>query len=54
MLANRIDNIQSDVCHAISIWAKKAYFDGSMANLRLPPRRQVNKVDLDEDLCVAS
>jgi hypothetical protein len=53
-LARRIENIQSDLCHAISIWAKKADLDGSMANLRLPPRPQINKVDLDEDLCVAS
>jgi hypothetical protein len=56
-LTKRIEEMQPDISAVTSTWAKKASADGSVANLRLPPRSQVIQVievDLDEDLCVAS
>ncbi|MBD1928352.1 hypothetical protein H6F74_19175 [Trichocoleus sp. FACHB-90] len=53
-LAGRIEEIQSDIKAAISTWAKKANADESVANLKQPPRRKVNKAeDREEDLLSA-
>lgn len=49
-LEKRIQEIEPDILAVANTWAKKADTDGSVAKLRLPPRRQVKKVDLDEDL----
>jgi hypothetical protein len=53
-LAERIEGIQSFINMAIDSWAKKANLDCSVAKLRLPPRRQICQIDMDEDLCIAS
>lgn len=45
-----IKEVLSAVVSTIDNWAKKANSDGSIAKLRVP-RRQVNPVDMDEDLC---
>jgi hypothetical protein len=53
-LVGRIEEIQSDINAAISTWAKKANADESVANLKKPPRRKVNKAeDREEDLLSA-
>jgi hypothetical protein len=49
-LKQQIKEIQPAVVSAIGNWASKANIDGSVAKLRLP-HRQVNPVDMDEDLC---
>ena len=49
-LKQLIIEIQPAVISTIGNWAKKANSDGSVAKLRLP-RRQMNPVDMDEDLC---
>ena len=49
-LKQLIIEMQPTVISTIGNWAKKANSDGSVANLRLP-RRQMNPVDMDEDLC---
>ena len=49
-LKQLIIEMQPTVISTIGHWAKKANSDGSVANLRLP-RRQMNPVDMDEDLC---
>jgi hypothetical protein len=49
-LKQLIQEIQPALVSAIGNWANKANIDGSVANLRLP-RRQVQPVDMDEDLC---
>jgi hypothetical protein len=49
-LKQQIQEIQPAVVSAIGNWANKANIDGSIAKLRLP-RRHVNPVDMDEDLC---
>jgi hypothetical protein len=45
-----IKEVLSAVVSTIGNWAKKANSDGSIAKLRVP-RRQVNPVNMDEDLC---
>lgn len=49
-LKQLIIEMQPTVISTIGNWAKKANSDESVANLRLP-RRQMNPVDMDEDLC---
>lgn len=49
-LKKRVQEIEPDILAVANTWAKKANTDGTVAKLRLPPRRQVKKVDLDEDL----
>jgi hypothetical protein len=49
-LATRIGQMEPDIHAVISAWAKKANTDGNLGSLRLPPRRQVKNVDLNEDL----
>ena len=49
-LKQRIIEIQPAVISTIGNWAKKANSDGSVANLRRP-RRQMNPIDMNEDLC---
>lgn len=44
-LAGRIEEIQPDINATISTWAKRANADESVANLKLPPRRKVNKAE---------
>ncbi len=53
-LTKRIEETEPDIRTVISAWAEKANADKGLANLRLPPRRQLDQVDLDEDLCIAS
>ena len=50
-LEGRINKMQPDVMTGINALAKKASIDGSVEKLRLPNRRQVTKIDMDEDLC---
>lgn len=50
VLTNRIEQSESDIKAGITNWAKQANRDGSVAKLRLPNRRQVNTIDMDEDL----
>jgi hypothetical protein len=52
-LKKLIQEMQPAVVSEIDNWAKKANRDGSVAKLRLPTRRQVTQVDMDEDLCLA-
>ncbi len=49
-LKQQIREMQPAVASAIDNWAKKANSDGSIAKLRVP-RRPVNPVNMDEDLC---
>jgi hypothetical protein len=49
-LKQLIIEMQPAVISTIGNWANKANIDGSLAKLRVP-RRQVNPVDMDEDLC---
>jgi hypothetical protein len=49
-LKQLIQEMQPAIVSAIGNWANKANIDGSVAKLRLP-RRQMNPVDMDEDLC---
>jgi hypothetical protein len=49
-LKERIEEIQPDILAVANKWAKRANADGSVAKLRLPCRRQVKEVDMDEDL----
>jgi hypothetical protein len=45
-----IKEVLSAVVSTINNWATKANLDGSVSKLRVP-RRQMNPVDMDEDLC---
>jgi hypothetical protein len=53
-LTRRIGEIQPDIDSVLEKWAKRANLDGHVKKLRLPLRPKMDKVDLDEDLCVAS
>ena len=49
-LERKINEIQPEVMSVISNWAKKAITDKNLEKLRLPHRRQVIAIDMDEDL----
>ena len=50
-LEGRIKEVHPDVMSIIPIWVKKAVIDKSVANLRMPSRRQLKTIDMDENLC---
>ena len=50
-LEGRMKELHPDVISIISAWAKKAVGDKSFAKLRRPTRRQINTIDMDENLC---
>jgi hypothetical protein len=50
-LEERIKKLQPDVMSTILLWAKKAVINNSVAKLRIPKRRLVSPIDMDENLC---
>jgi hypothetical protein len=50
-LEGRIKELHPNVISIIPAWAKKAASDKSVAGLRIPTRRQINTIDMDENLC---
>lgn len=50
-LERRIKELYPDVMSIIPAWAKKAVSDKSFAKLRIPSRRRINTIDMDENLC---
>ncbi|MCY7331683.1 MAG: hypothetical protein LH649_03280 [Pseudanabaena sp. CAN_BIN31] len=50
-LEGRIKEIMPEVATIITDWAKKAIIDRTVEKLRLPTRRRLNTIDMDENLC---
>ncbi|MDY6783696.1 MAG: hypothetical protein SW833_14335 [Cyanobacteriota bacterium] len=49
-LEKRIEEIKTDIDATINTWVKKINEDGGVSKIRLPPRRQVKEIDMNEDL----